>query len=64
MFETALQKQLKNKSRGYSRDMSPEAIAQRLDIVTEMNRVCGDLGKARVIGRIADLEAAEKDVKP
>lgn len=63
MSETAFQRQLKNQSRGYSRDMSPEAIARRLDIVEEMNRVCGELAKARIIGRTEDLRRAQDEVK-
>jgi len=61
MSETAFQNHLKNKSRGYSRDMSAEAIARRLDVVEEMNRACDELGKAKFLGRVEELEK-KKDV--
>ena len=41
--------QLKNRSRNWSVDMSPQAILKRLDTVDELNRLCEWLGKAKPI---------------
>ena len=40
---------LKNASRNWSVDMSPEAISRRLDTVDELNRLCSWLGTARPV---------------
>ena len=37
----------KAESRGESRDMSPEAISRRFDILVELDRVARTLGSAR-----------------
>jgi len=40
------QEDVKNRSRGVSRDMSPEAIARRLDIASQLHELAKSLGKA------------------
>ncbi len=56
MSKSLTPKQMKNKARGWSRDMSPKAVMRRLEIVSEMNELCGWLGKAKILGRTEDLE--------
>ncbi len=41
----------KSKSRGISRDMSPEAISRRLDILVELHEVARALANAKRIGK-------------
>jgi hypothetical protein len=41
--------QLKNRSRNWSVDMSPQAILKRLDTLDELNRLCEWLGKSKPI---------------
>ena len=44
----------KARSRGVSRDMSPDAIARRLDIVSELRNLALQLGRAKKVERNAD----------
>ena len=39
-------------SRGISRDMSPEAIARRLEIVSELSELSHTLGKDQNLGKV------------
>ncbi len=41
----------KSKSRGNSRDMSPEAISKRLDILVELHEVARALASAKCMGK-------------
>ncbi len=41
----------KSKSRGISRDMSPEAISRRLDILVELHEVAQALANAKRVGK-------------
>ena len=41
----------KDRSRGISRDMSPQAIARRLEIVSELREMAQFLGQAKRIDR-------------
>ena len=38
--------ELKTLARGFSRDMTPDAISRRLEIVGELNKLCHYLGTA------------------
>ena len=49
----------KNKSRGFSRDMSPEAIAKRLDMVSELLSLSLWLGTAKVVKPSADASSSK-----
>lgn len=51
---------MKNRSRNYSRDMSPEAITRRLDTVVELNELCEWLGKGKRIGKVEPHKAGPK----
>jgi hypothetical protein len=51
MSEELTAMDMKNASRAYSRDMSPEAITRRLDTVVELNELCDWLGSGRKIGK-------------
>ncbi len=46
--------EMKRRSRGWSTDMSGEAIARRVDIVSELRAVGLWLAKARRIGRVEE----------
>ena len=48
---------LKHASRGYSTDMSPEAISRRFEILNQLNEVCAWLGTATDLGPV---EAPDK----
>jgi hypothetical protein len=52
--------ELKAKSRGISRDMSPEAISRRFDILVELDTLARALEKAKRQGRVAETEAPYK----
>ena len=41
----------KNRSRGMSRDMSPEAVSKRLRIVSNLRNLCLKLGRAETVKR-------------
>lgn len=43
---------MKNASRGYSTEMSPEAIARRFEILQQMNELCEWLGSAKPLGAV------------
>ena len=49
----------KSKSRGNSRDMSPEAISKRLDILVELHEVATALASAKRLGK-AEPEPAPR----
>ena len=49
--------QQKRLSRGFSTDMSPEAISRRLDIVVELADLARVLGEAKYVGTARDVEA-------
>ena len=51
--------EMKMKGRGWSTDMSPEAIARRIDIVSELRTFALWLGTAKNLGPV-DPEAAKK----
>ncbi len=51
-------------ARGFSNDMSPEAISRRLEIVGELNRLCEYLGKATPITRKENLETETPRNRP
>ena len=46
------QEDLKKRSRGVGRDMSPEAISRRLDIASELYELAKSLGNAKRIGSV------------
>lgn len=48
--------EMKRRSRGISDDMSPDAIARRLDIVNELHRVWQTLRQARRIGPVGPAD--------
>ncbi len=49
----------KTLSRGISVDMRPEAILQRLQIMSDLSRACQVLGQAKRLGRTAEISPAE-----
>jgi hypothetical protein len=49
--------EMKNLSRGFSRDMSPKAIAHRIDIVTQLRNLGLFLATAQRIGPAEKTEA-------
>ena len=51
----------KNKSRGVSRDMSPEAILRRLEIVSELRTLSLWLGTAKKVNHSSDLKFRFED---
>ena len=48
----------KNLSRGISRDMSPQAIARRLEIANELYEVAVMLSKSRNMGKVKNNKKA------
>ena len=42
----------KNRSRGFSSQMTPESIGERLQIMSDLSRACNELGRAKRIGKI------------
>ena len=47
----------RQKSRGISTDMSPEAIARRLDIVSQLFRLGHALNNAEYVGKVRDVRS-------
>jgi hypothetical protein len=60
MSEELTPSQMKNRSRNYSRDMSPESITRRLDTVVELNELCEWLGKGKKIGTLEPNKAGPR----
>jgi len=52
--------ELKSKSRGVSRDMSPEAISRRFDILVELHELASALSSAKRLGRAQALSTSSK----
>ena len=52
--------EMKRRGRGISRDMSPEGIARRLDIVGELWRMWRVLRQARPIGPVQARDATPR----
>lgn len=53
--------EMKRKSRGFGTDMSGEAVAKRLDIVSSLRELGLALKKSRIIGPVSSKE--ERDGK-
>lgn len=45
----------KRRSRGISNSMTPEAIWERLQIMSDLSRACQELGQAKRIGKVMDI---------
>ena len=52
----------KSKSRGISRDMSPEAISKRFDILVELHEVAMALARAKRIGKAEPTSSPRSQV--
>ena len=53
----------KSLSRGVSRDMSPEAIARRLQILAELDELARTLSKAVFLGKVESREESVADTR-
>lgn len=53
----------KDRSRGISADMSPEAISKRLDVMDELSELAFFLAKGRPAGRVSESEPAAYGAK-
>lgn len=45
----------KRRSRGIGNSMTPEAIMERLQIMSDLSRACQELGQAKRIGKVIDI---------
>ncbi len=55
--------EMKRVSRGISRDMSPEAIGRRLDIISELFDLTSWLSKAKYVGKVEELKQRSTDTR-
>ena len=45
----------KCRSRGIGNSMTPKAILERLQIMSDLSRACQELGQAKRIGKVKDI---------
>lgn len=45
----------KRRSRGIGNSMTPQAILERLQIMSDLSRACQELGQAKRIGKVQDI---------